>query len=401
MAKTDKKPIIFDFYTLEHLFKQCPREEFYYYVIIGERSNGKTFSVQEYALREYLKTGKQLAYVRRWESDWEKGNTTKVWEHFIDNPYRGNIIEELTKGKYNSISYNLGAWTLVKRATKNFEDEKGYKHKIGDILEKDSSPFGYLFSLNLAEHYKGTSYPRVGTILFDEFITRGYYLHGGEEFVEWQGLISTIVRLETTARIFMLANTISTQCPYFREMGIRHIKDMKPGQIDVYEYGDSGLKVAVEMTQNDASRKNKKKSNIFFAFDNPRLAMIRGDGDSLWEIDIYPHAPKDFKYEKKDIKYIFFIVYEGETLQGEVVWKNQALFTFIHRKTTPIKPDNKNLVFTPEYNPLPWYIRRIGKIESPLQRIIATQFATERVYYQDNEVGESVKHYLDWADNNA
>ena len=398
MAKSDKKPIIFDFYTLEHLFKQCPKEEFYYYMIIGERSNGKTFSVQEYGLREYWKTGYQMAYIRRWDSDWDKGNTMKVWEHFIANPYRGNIIEEITGKKYNSVSYVNGAWYLVKRATKEGENEWGRRIKVGDILEKDPTPFAYLFSLNLAEHYKGTSYPKISTILFDEFITRGYYLRGGDEFIEFQNLISTIVRLETHARIFMLANTISTQCPYFREMGIRHVKDMKAGQIDIYTYGDSGLKVAVEMTPNDASRKNKKKSNIYFAFENPKLAMIREGG---WEIDIYPHAPKDFKYEKKDIKYIFFIVYEGETLQGEIVWKNNALFTFIHRKTTPIKEDNRYLVFTPEYNPLPWYVRRINKPTTQIQKFIAMQFATERVYYQDNEVGESVHHYLDWAENNA
>lgn len=398
MAKKKTNEPLFEFYTLDHLFKQCPKDEFYYYLIIGERSNGKTFSVQEYALRDYLENGNQLAYIRRWESDWEKGNTMKVWEHFIDNPYRGNIIKELTKGKYNSISYVSGQWHLVKRAEKEMEDEKGRRIKVGDILEKDRTPFAYQFSLNLAEHYKGTSYPKVGNILFDEFITRGYYLRGGDEFIEFQNLISTIVRLETRARIFMLANTISTQSPYFREMGIRHIKDMKQGQIDIYTYGDSGLKVAVEMTPNDASRKTKKKSNIYFAFENSRLAMIREGG---WEIDIYPHAPKDFKYEKKDIKYIFFIVYEGETLQGEVIWKNKALFTFIHKKTTPIKDENRNIVFSPEYNPRPWYVRRLTKIQNPIQKVIATQFATEKVYYQDNEVGESVRHYLDWCENHA
>ena len=104
---------------------------------------------------------------------------------------------------------------------------------------------------------------------------------------------------------------------------------------------------------------------------------------------------------RRRIKYIFFILYEGETLQGEVIWKNKALFTFIHRKTTPIKDENRNIVFSPEYNPRPWYVRRLTKIQNPIQKVIASQFATEKVYYQDNEVGESVRHYLDWCENHA
>lgn len=392
-----KKEAMFEFYTLDHLFKVAPKEEFLYYLIIGERSNGKTFSVQEYALREYLAGRGQLAYIRRYDSDWDGGNTSKVWEHFIDNPYRGNIIAELSKGKYNNISFYRGAWYLENRATKHEQiGEREYEQ--GELIERDSSPFAFRFSLNLDEHYKGTSYPNVSTILFDEFITRGYYLRGGDEFILLQSLISTIVRLETKARIFMLANTISTSCPYFREMGIRKIKDMQPGQIDLYEYGESGLKVAVEMTPNDYKRKTKKKSNVYFAFDNPKLKMITEGG---WEIDIYPHLPRDFRYSKKDIKYVFFIVYEGETTQGEIIFKDGALFTFLHRKSTPIREDNTNLIFTPEQNPRPWYIRRITKPANPLHKFIYNQFATERVFYQDNELGESVKHYIDWSLNHA
>ena len=40
-----------------------------YNVIIGERSNGKTFAVLQYALERYVKTGEQLAILRRWVED--------------------------------------------------------------------------------------------------------------------------------------------------------------------------------------------------------------------------------------------------------------------------------------------------------------------------------------------
>lgn len=392
-----KKEPMFEFYTLDHLFKQCPKDKFLYYMIIGERSNGKTFAVQEYALREYLAGHGQLAYIRRYDSDWDGGNTQKVWDGFIDNPYRGNVVEEVSKGRWNSIAFYRGAWYLEKRAKKH-EQIGEAEYEPGDLIERDATPFAFRFSLNLDEHYKGTSFPKVTTILFDEFITRGYYLRGGDEFILFQNLISTIVRLETKARVFMLANTISTSCPYFREMGIRKIKEMQNGQIDIYEYGDSGLRVAVELTPNDASRKVKKKSNVYFAFDNPHLAMITQGG---WEIDIYPHLPKDYEYTKANIKYVFFIVYEDEIMQGEVIYIKDSLFVFMHRKTTPIKEDNRNLVFTPDYDPRPWYVRRFTKPVYKLHKVIYNLFAQEQVYYQDNELGESVKHYIDWSLNHA
>ena len=40
-----------------------------YNVIFGERSNGKTYSVLKYGIEQYIKTGGQLAIVRRWKED--------------------------------------------------------------------------------------------------------------------------------------------------------------------------------------------------------------------------------------------------------------------------------------------------------------------------------------------
>lgn len=40
-----------------------------YSIIIGERSNGKSYSVLEKMLKNYLETGEEGAYVRRWDTD--------------------------------------------------------------------------------------------------------------------------------------------------------------------------------------------------------------------------------------------------------------------------------------------------------------------------------------------
>ena len=393
MAKSDKKLIKpnFDFYRLDPLFKAAPLTDFLYYIIIGERSNGKSFSVQELALKNYLEKGEQMAFIRRWDVDW-KNNYLKVWDGFIHNIYKGNILKQMSGGKWNSIYYNSGCWYLQRLAEKEYFNEKKNRYlEIGDVEERDKTPFGFCFALNLEEHKKGTQYPGVTTILFDEFITRKAYLNGGDEYTIFCALVSTIVRLEVKARIFMCANTISKECPYFYEMGLRRVKDMKQGQIDIYEYGDSGLRVAVEYCDTGNMSKVKKASNKYFAFDNPKLKSIR---DGAWEVALYPHMPLQ-EVKPKEILYIYFIVWNDDILQCEIIQRGNIMITYIHRKTTPIKDDGA-LVYQKQNDPRPNYARRISYPVNKLQSFVARFFTAEKVYYQDNDVGEIVRAYLDW-----
>ena len=53
------------FYSLKSILEKKAQ----YNIIIGERSNGKTYAVLKYAIERYLQTGEQLAIVRRWRDD--------------------------------------------------------------------------------------------------------------------------------------------------------------------------------------------------------------------------------------------------------------------------------------------------------------------------------------------
>ena len=187
----------------------------------------------------------------------------------------------------------------------------------------------------------------------------------------------------------MLGNTVNKYCPYFNEMGLRHIKDMKVGDIDIYSYGDSDLKVAVEYCK---PNKQGKESDTYFAFDNPKLNMITG---GAWEVNIYPHCP--IKYVPKDIKFTYFIIFDGEILQCEIVMKDNNNFTFIHRKTSPIKDNEKDLIYSTEYSSLPNWKRKINRPITDIEKKIAMYFAKDKVFYQDNDVGEIVRNYLLWC----
>lgn len=353
------------FYSLKNILSKNAR----YNVIFGERSNGKTYAVLKYALEQYAKTGKQLGIVRRWREDFTGKRGAVMFDSLISN----NEISRITDGEWSGVYYYASRWFLCRHD--------------GDERVTDEKPFAYGFAISSGEHDKSTSYPDIQTILFDEFLTRNGYLP--DEFVLYMNTLSTIIRNRNDVKIFMLGNTVNRYCPYFNEMGLKHVKDMKPGSIDVYRYGDGDLTVAVEYTQ---PNKQGKDSDLYFAFDNPKLSMITG---GAWEIDIYPHLPT--KYIPKEVIFKYYIVFDGDTLECEIIQKEDYIFTFIHRKTTPIKEPEQAVIFSPEYSPYPNHYRRINKSDSALSKKIGWFFKNDKVFYSENEVGEIVMNYLKWC----
>lgn len=394
---------IFEYFSLNEIKKIHGQ----YKMIFGERSNGKTFACLTEIIDMYVKTGKQGAYLRRWKEDFRG----KRGETLCDGVVESGKLLELTNNKWTGIKYYSGKWYLTKR------------DPDGSII-RDGVPFMYGFALSDMEHDKSTSYPNVRIIVFDEFMTRGMYLNN--EFVMFCNVLSTIIRLRDDVVVYMLANTVNKYCPYFREMGIKKdVTEMEPGTIDVYRYGSSELRVIVQRT-GEGSRKKKKPSDVYFAFDNPSLEMITG---GAWEIDLYPHCPVKFKND--DIVFVYFIDFDGNLLQCEVVCcevnddselevfggigyesgefvgsGSNALessicrFTFIHEKTTPLKGKSNDVVFSESYNVRPNYFRNILKDPTPIVKKLGMFFKQEKVYYQDNEVGEVVRNYINWCKSN-
>ena len=356
------------YYDVEKLVKRYP--DSHYYVIIGERSNGKTYSVLKYMLTQSVKTNTQFAVIRRWQDDFKGQRGATMFDALEDN----FEIEDITDGQWTNVEYKSNRWYLCRY------DDDGKK----TVAEE---PIGYAFAISSMEHDKSTSYPKVNHILFDEFLTRQLYLPN--EFVLFMNTLSTIIRQRNNVKIFMCGNTVNQYSPYFSEMGLTHIKQMKPGDVELYKYGDSALQVVVEFSDNP----NKKKdSDVYFAFNNSHLNMItKGE----WDMDIYPHCPH--KYYKEDVLFTYFIQYDGELLQAEIVLKEDVLFTFIHRKTTELQDPEHDIIFTPEYNSRPNYNRRITHPTNNITKKISHTFNDDSVFYQDNEVGEIVRNYIHWC----
>ena len=339
-----------------------------YNVIFGERSNGKTYATLKQVLENYFNDGSQFAYIRRWSVDVQPKRMNNLFNAIIEDGY----LEKLSGGKFTAIFYRTGRFYLCTYSDK------------GKPIYNEEDVIGYAFSLSENEHNKANSYPRVTTIIFDEFLTNKIYLP--DEFILFMNTVSTIVRQRTNVKIYMLGNTVNKFCPYFKEMGLSNILTMKQGTIDVYTYGETKLKVAVEYAD---SKKKFKKNNFYFAFNNPKLKMITG---GAWELNIYPHAP--VKWKPKNIMLTYFIDFNDSLYQCEIINKDDNVFTYIHEKTTPIKNPDKDIIYTLDYNPKINYNINILKPLNDYQSKITWFYTHDRVYYQNNNVGDAINNYL-------
>lgn len=339
-----------------------------YNIIFGERSNGKTYAALLYGLQNYVEKGEQFAYIRRWREDLRG----KRAESLFANHTANGLITKITKGKFNEVFTIGGKYFLAK-----YDKDKNKR-----VL--DSQPFCFGFALSEQEHEKSSSYPLVKTIIFDEFLTRRVYLP--DEFLLFMNLLSTIIRQRNDVKIFMLGNTTNKYCPYFTEMGLTNVTRMQQGTIDVYQFGKDGALVAVEYCSNIVKN---KASNKYFCFDNQNLQMITG---GKWELAIYPHLPR--KYLPKNVLFVFYVVFNETILQGNIIQVENDIFLYFHKKTTPIKETPNTLIYTLENSSAPNKKRRILSNNTDLDKKIANFFVTDKVFYQDNEIGEILRNYI-------
>lgn len=338
-----------------------------YYVIYGERSNGKTYSSLDYVLSRFFKYGEEFAYVRRFGEDIKRKNLLNLFSALLEN---GALRRYRKDDIYKSISYS------------------GNSFYLDGETKEESVKIGNAFDLNSMEHYKSISFPKVTTIIFDEFVSRQGYIPN--EFVLFMNTISTIVRDRNNVKIIMLGNTVNKYCPYFQEMGLSHIKEQKPGTIDLYKYGESDLEVICEYCES-SKKFGGKLSDVYFAFDNPHLEMIT---KGAWEIGIYPRLNK--RYLPKDVITNFFVIFDGSTIHCEAVVTDSDYFIFAHPKTTPIKDEENDIVYT-DY-PDERYNYRMGlKYRDKLTQFILRIISENRMFYSSNEVGEVFRNYIKWA----
>lgn len=198
-------------------------------MLIGNRGGGKTYGFKTWALDDFIKTGKQFIWVRRY----------------------GTEIDEMRKTFFDDIASKYPAYTFSIKGNK----------KSGKIFV-DGKVAGYYFALTTSSIAKSSSYPQVDKIIFDEFLIIGNtYKYLNDEVVLLLEFIETIFRdreNDPTAikprGVYLLGNNVTIANPYFLYFNI------KPFNKRFYVDKERGL--VVEMYSNELFIETKKKSRI-------------------------------------------------------------------------------------------------------------------------------------------
>ena len=350
------------YWDIDNTYKlNCP-----YNVVIGMRSNGKTFGCLKRGLERYAEGLGQMAIVRSWEIDF-KGNRAK---NIFNDIVKKGIVTDLFNGVYNTIEYKAGAKY----------DDKG---KV--ILAPE--PFAWPFALTGMTHEKSVPYPEITFIVYDEFISRSSWIP--DAFNLFQDVISTIVRERggiDDIRVYMLANTVSYFSEFYDEMRINP-RELKSGQIKVYDnYPNPKLRVALEYC--DVVERTDDETK-FFDFGNKKSKMIlKGE----FEIPEYPRYREEIR--PKDIKKMFFIKFKEYILQCEIVKTKYGYIINTHLKTTPVKYDNDIVYDLNSYDINPYRIRNILTDKSIFTMKILKLINEDKIYYADNVTGEIFRAYI-------
>lgn len=345
-----------------------------YRLIIGQRSNGKTYSVLKTIIEQYFTEGKRSAYVRRYAEEIMPKNCQLLFSQ----PSLIQMIIELSGGEYNGTFYRANCFYFA------FYDEDGTKQR------QDPIPFCITRAINTWETTKGQDAGELHLICFDEFMTRTGYL--SEEFVKFCNLLSSLIRDRKNVVIYMLANSVNKYCPYFKEMGLQDVDKMEQGEIRIYKYNSSDLTVAVEYcAQVEATKKTGSK---YFAFENAQLQMITS---GAWEVKLYPRCPYPL-YDEDHWKR-FYVSFGQNLICGEIIRpKNKAnhrdMFIFFHRQTKDIDIGDKTILYSNEFMSSQYHVRFIKDCPTELHKIIKELIIKNAMCFADNEVGEIVRNWL-------
>lgn len=226
-------------------FKRIMSHNSAYYVVFGERKNGKTFGAKKEVIIEEILNGRQFMYVRRKHRMITKRKMKKLFEDMVDY-----CVEKLGSAIFYS---GQGEFYILR--------------------ENEKIVVGYCTSIEEAYEDKGIPYNNVSVILFDEFLDYSYFQNEIEMF---RHTIANVVRDEErqNVKVIMLGNTVNKYCPYFDFFGI-NVNKMRQGDIAVVRAKNGGEAVfEYTKTRVSADDKAMKKHSRYFGFDGVGSDMI-------------------------------------------------------------------------------------------------------------------------------
>lgn len=246
------------------------------YIVFGERSAGKSYSVFKGLFDEYNATGAQFAYMRTREDYLIRG---RAWAAVANiKPY---VEKTLWKEEAN-LNYYSGQY------------RKQELDRNGKWMYK---PCGYSLSIASWMKYKSNGFDEVKTIFFDEFIedddtTTIIPLSTSEFLKGYSQQLSTIIRRRKDVKVVACANSINPKSPLFVYYNI-DARKLEQGKVYIFnrKLDDDNLKICVLYTE---PPKHAHVSKHLAVYESQTTDMtITG----TWQENIYPDIYKHLSWK--------------------------------------------------------------------------------------------------------
>lgn len=151
--------------------------------IIGQRGVGKTFTTLLHCIKRALKYGEEFMYMRRYEAELSSARE-------IMNPF---------KNYFEGVQFKV----------------------VGKNIYANDKIIGYICALSTSHKMKGTQYPNLKYLIYDEFLAEvGATKELKGEIFKFYNTLETLFRLRDFT-VFMLANAVTFECCYKYELGLK------------------------------------------------------------------------------------------------------------------------------------------------------------------------------------
>lgn len=251
--------------------------------ILGNRGGGKTYGAKERGIDNFIKKKEQFGYIRRYKEDLKK-----PMETFFDD-----IAAQYPDHEFKTEGNKF--YIRLKPPTK---DEKWTKDDIA----------GYGFELSTASRLKSMSFPRITTLIFDEFLLdKEHLMYLPNEPIKLLNLYETIARPGTghpRVVLFMLANALTVTNPYFLFFNLKMPTTMdKNGK---YIWRHPTKPILVEDVRNEKFIDAKKNTEFGSIVEGTKYAEYSIDNKFLLDDDTF------IERKSATARYFFTFIYMGK-----------------------------------------------------------------------------------------
>ena len=280
-----------------------------FYVIVGNRSAGKSYGCKKRAITNFIKKGEQFAYVRRYTDDL-KDSLPNFFKDIVKN------------NEFPDYEFKVDGTKLYCRL-KTEEDTK--------VTWKEEDVCGYGLILSTADNKKSISYPSVTMIIYDEFMldkesSSQRYLRNEPKTL--LNLYETVARPGTEhprCVLFMLSNSVSINNPFFLFWDLKMPSMDKPDGNGKYIWHHPTRPMIVENAV--------KQEMVDAKMQNEFYGIIKGTGYDDFAIhNEFVNDDETFVEKRSSTaKFYFTFIYKNrkygvwvDVLQG-LMWVSEAV----------------------------------------------------------------------------